>query len=89
MKEYFEIDVTNESKEHLLHIYTMISSPNSKWKECIDELEMRVYQYMIYDEEFEDRIIVNGFAEKKIIKQFIRKVIEDKSLDFLFGKRNI
>lgn len=68
-----EIDVTNETVEHLIKIF-VVTRRESGWFKYIENLEMIVA----------DGIIVRGWATKAIWKRFEKLVINDHSSDYIY-----
>ena len=76
MKKFYEIDVTNFKKARLIKIYSTITNGVNGWVKKIDNLEM------ILDDN--DRIILRGWATKKIWNKFLKTLVNSDSLDYIF-----
>lgn len=70
-----EFDVTNMPKEHLTKIFWTTHN-DSGWCKKMENLEMVVLG--------DDRIIVRGWATRRMFEKFYKNVINDFSLDYLF-----
>lgn len=81
MVKFYEIDITNFDKTQLVKIFCVLSGQNNEWKDKIINLEMFV--------DDEERIIIRGWAKKKIWEKFLKCLIYDDSLNYIYRTTRI